>query len=58
MNQLSLFARSKQYLAPGAVHVSDWLFPKEQRQLLDLCRSWAKPPSGLYTPKMLDGEML
>lgn len=58
MNQLSLFARPKQELAPGAVHIPDWLSLEEQRQLLDLCREWARPPSGLYTPKMLDGTPL
>lgn len=57
MNQLSLFARPKQCLAPGAVHVPDWLSLQEQRPL-DLCRSWARPPSGLYTPRMPDGKPL
>lgn len=58
MNQLSLFARSKQELAPGAVHLPDWLSLQEQRQLLHLCREWARPPSGLYTPRMPDGKPL
>lgn len=58
MNQLSMFARPKQELAPGAVHIPDWLSLQEQRQLLDLCREWAKPPSGLYTPRMPDGKPL
>lgn len=58
MNQLSLFARPKQHLVPGAVHIPDWLSLEEQRQLLDLCRSWAAQPSGLYTPRMLSGKPL
>lgn len=58
MNQLSLFARQKQCLAPGAVHVPDWLSLQEQRQLLDLCREWARPPSGIYTPRMPDCKPL
>lgn len=58
MNQLSLLARLKQYLAPGAVHIPDWLSQEEQRQLLNLCREWAKPPAGLHTPKMPDGQPL
>jgi alkylated DNA repair protein (DNA oxidative demethylase) len=31
---------------------------EEQRQLLSLCRKWAKQPAGLYTPKMLNGAPL
>lgn len=58
MNQLSLFARQKQYLAPGAVHVPNWLSLEEQQHLLELCREWARPTAGLYTPKMLDGQPL
>jgi hypothetical protein len=58
MNQLSLLPRQKQDLAPGAVHIPDWLSLEEQQQLLNLCREWAKPPAGLYTPKMLDGTLL
>lgn len=58
MNQLSLFARPKQHLAPGAVHIPDWLSLEEQGQLLDLCREWATQPSGLYTPRMPSGQSL
>lgn len=54
----SLFPRTIQQLAPGAIHVPDWLCLQEQQQLLALCREWAKPPAGLYTPKMLDGKPL
>lgn len=58
MTQLSLFARPKQHLVPGAVHIPDWLSLEEQRQLLDQCREWATQPAGLYTPRMLDGTPL
>lgn len=58
MNQLSLLPKTKQYLTPGAVHIPDWLSLDEQRQLLHRCREWAKPPAGLYTPRMLDGKPL
>lgn len=58
MNQLSLFPRTKQYLAPSAVHIPDWLPMESQRQLVNRCREWAKQPAGLYTPKMLDGQPL
>lgn len=58
MHQTSLFSRATQQPRPGAIHVPDWLTLEEQQQLLSLCREWAKPPTGLYTPKMLDGKAL
>lgn len=58
MQQTSLFPRAKQQLAPGAIHVPDWLCLNEQQQLLSQCRKWAKPPAGLYTPRMPDGKAL
>ena len=58
MSQLSLFTRKMQQLAPGAVHVPNWLSLEAQQELLELCREWARPPAGLYTPKMLDGQPL
>ncbi|MBA2750586.1 MAG: alpha-ketoglutarate-dependent dioxygenase AlkB [Tatlockia sp.] len=58
MQQTSLFSRTIQQLAPGAIHVPNWLSLEEQQQLLEQCREWAKPPAGLYTPKMLDGKPL
>ncbi|MFI8219213.1 alpha-ketoglutarate-dependent dioxygenase AlkB family protein [Streptomyces sp. NPDC085932] len=42
-----LFPRSRGEIAPGAVHVPDWLDAEEQRSLLDACRVWARPPAGL-----------
>ncbi|MGW2823840.1 alpha-ketoglutarate-dependent dioxygenase AlkB family protein [Streptomyces sp. NPDC001443] len=44
-----LFPRDRTDLAPGAVHVPDWLDAREQRQLLEACREWARPPAGLRT---------
>lgn len=58
MQQTSLFPRAKQQPRPGAIHVPDWLCLDEQQQLLHQCREWAKPPAGLYTPKMPDGKPL
>ncbi|SDJ38929.1 alpha-ketoglutarate-dependent dioxygenase AlkB family protein [Streptomyces indicus] len=42
-----LFPRDRTEVAPGAVHVPDWLGPGEQRQLVEHCRTWARPPAGL-----------
>ncbi|MGV9251916.1 alpha-ketoglutarate-dependent dioxygenase AlkB family protein [Streptomyces sp. NPDC003697] len=42
-----LFPRPRTQVAPGAVHVPDWLEPRGQRELLAACREWARPPAGL-----------
>ncbi|MGW3108113.1 alpha-ketoglutarate-dependent dioxygenase AlkB family protein [Streptomyces sp. NPDC001100] len=44
-----LFPRARTEIAPGAVHVPDWLDPARQRDLLAACREWARPPAGLRT---------
>ena len=44
-----LFPRTRTEIAPGAVHIPDWLAPDRQRDLLTACREWARPPSGLRT---------
>ncbi len=44
-----LFPRARTEIAPGAVHVPDWLDADRQRQLLEACRAWARPPAGLRT---------
>ncbi|MGX9885698.1 alpha-ketoglutarate-dependent dioxygenase AlkB family protein [Streptomyces sp. NPDC002276] len=44
-----LFPRARTEIAPGAVHVPDWLDPARQRDLLTACRDWARPPAGLRT---------
>ncbi|MDF3299309.1 alpha-ketoglutarate-dependent dioxygenase AlkB family protein [Streptomyces tropicalis] len=44
-----LFPRPRRRVAPGAVHVPDWLDARRQRELLTACRVWARPPAGLRT---------
>lgn len=44
-----LFPRARAQIAPGAVHVPHWLAPDRQRELLEACREWARPPAGLRT---------
>ncbi|MFF1556622.1 alpha-ketoglutarate-dependent dioxygenase AlkB family protein [Streptomyces sp. NPDC058279] len=44
-----LFPRERTEIAPGAVHVPDWLDRRRQRELLAACRAWARPPAGLRT---------
>ncbi|AOR35927.1 DNA repair protein [Streptomyces fodineus] len=50
-----LFPRERAQVAPGAVHVPDWLAPEAQRELLAACRDWARPPAGLRTVRTPGG---
>ncbi|MFE5030735.1 alpha-ketoglutarate-dependent dioxygenase AlkB family protein [Streptomyces sp. NPDC056683] len=50
-----LFPRARARIAPGAVHVPDWLDPERQRALFAACRDWARPPAGLRTVRTPGG---
>ncbi|MCF1592860.1 alpha-ketoglutarate-dependent dioxygenase AlkB family protein [Streptomyces muensis] len=50
-----LFPRERTQVAPGAVHVPDWLDPGRRRELLEACREWARPPAGLRTVRTPGG---
>ncbi|MFI9612776.1 alpha-ketoglutarate-dependent dioxygenase AlkB family protein [Streptomyces sp. NPDC052023] len=50
-----LFPRERTEIAPGAVHVPDWLDGDGQRELLRACREWARPPAGLRTVRTPGG---
>ncbi|MFG3014997.1 alpha-ketoglutarate-dependent dioxygenase AlkB family protein [Streptomyces cinerochromogenes] len=50
-----LFGRERAEVAPGAVHVPDWLDGERQRALLTACRDWARPPAGLRTVRTPGG---
>ncbi|OEJ30792.1 alpha-ketoglutarate-dependent dioxygenase AlkB family protein [Streptomyces subrutilus] len=50
-----LFPRERTVIAPGAVHVPDWLGAVRQRELLAACRTWARPPAGLRTVRTPGG---
>ncbi|MFD8227950.1 alpha-ketoglutarate-dependent dioxygenase AlkB family protein [Streptomyces massasporeus] len=50
-----LFPRARTQVAPGAVHLPDWLGAERQRALLDACRDWARPPAGLRTVRTPGG---
>ncbi|QNE75615.1 alpha-ketoglutarate-dependent dioxygenase AlkB [Streptomyces finlayi] len=39
-----LFPRPRTVVAPGAVHVPDWLSAERQRELVQACREWARGP--------------
>ncbi|MEV0224319.1 alpha-ketoglutarate-dependent dioxygenase AlkB [Streptomyces sp. NPDC050704] len=50
-----LFPRVRTEIAPGAVHLPDWLTPDRQRELIGACRDWARPPAGLRTVRTPGG---
>ncbi|MEI5100847.1 alpha-ketoglutarate-dependent dioxygenase AlkB [Streptomyces sp. PmtG] len=50
-----LFPRERREVAPGAVHVPDWLAADRQRELVAACRGWARPPAGLRTVQLPGG---
>ncbi|MGI5472001.1 alpha-ketoglutarate-dependent dioxygenase AlkB family protein [Streptomyces sp. CA-132043] len=53
-----VFPRERTEVAPGAVHVPDWLDAAEQRELLTACRDWARPPAGLRTVRTPGGGVM
>ncbi|MFJ4790234.1 alpha-ketoglutarate-dependent dioxygenase AlkB family protein [Streptomyces sp. NPDC088794] len=55
MDEAELFPRERTEIAPGAVHVPDWLDPRRQRELVEKCRTWARPPAGLRTVRTPGG---
>lgn len=53
-----LFPRERTVIAPGAVHVPDWLGARRQGELLAVCRAWARPPAGLRTVRTPGGGVM
>lgn len=53
--EAELFPRARARVAPGAVHVPDWLDADAQAGLLAACREWARPPAGLRTVRTPGG---
>lgn len=50
-----LFARERRVLAPGAVHVPDWLDLDQQRRLVVACREWASEGPGIRAATLPNG---
>jgi alkylated DNA repair protein (DNA oxidative demethylase) len=48
---------SPREVAPGAVHVPAWLAIDEQRQLVEACRRWARPPAPLHPIRTPGGDV-
>jgi alkylated DNA repair protein (DNA oxidative demethylase) len=58
MQANELFPRTARALAPGALHVPDWLDLTAQAELVERCRAWSRDPAGLRRPRMPDGTPL
>jgi alkylated DNA repair protein (DNA oxidative demethylase) len=54
----SLFPRVGAEVAPGAIHVPDWLTIDEQRELVAACRAWARAPAPLRAPRLPSGATM
>lgn len=54
----SLIPRTRAEVAPGAVHVPDWLPLERQRELVDACRSWARGPAPLRRTRLPNGGVM
>lgn len=50
-----LFPRERRTLAPGAVHVPDWLSIDQQRRLVVACRDWASEGPGIRAATLPNG---
>jgi len=51
-------ARARREMAPGAVHVPDWLSHDEQVALIHACREWAKPPAPMRATRLPNGGVM
>ena len=54
----SLLPRPRSEIAPGAVHVPDWLSMDEQRELVAACRRWARPPAPMHHTRTPGGGVM
>ncbi|GLZ47780.1 alkylated DNA repair protein [Actinomycetospora sp. NBRC 106375] len=53
-----LLPRERRELAPGAVHVPDWLGRDRQRSLVDACRRWAVEGPGIRAATLPNGARM
>lgn len=53
-----LVPRERREIAPGAVHVPDWLSLDRQRELVDACRQWAAGPAPMRHVKLPAGHQM
>ncbi|WP_406093681.1 alpha-ketoglutarate-dependent dioxygenase AlkB family protein [Streptomyces sp. NBC_01013] len=53
-----LFPRPRAVVAPGAVHVPEWLSVAQQRELVAACREWARGPVPLRHTSLPGGGVM
>lgn len=53
-----LFPRPRVVVAPGAVHVPEWLSAEQQRELVVACRGWARGPVPLRHTALPGGGVM
>jgi alkylated DNA repair protein (DNA oxidative demethylase) len=54
----ALLPRERREIAPGAVHVPDWLSLDQQRELVEACRAWATGPAPRRHVKLPTGHQM
>lgn len=54
----TLLPREPAVVAPGAVHVPDWLGLERQRELIAACREWAAGPVPMRHTRMPNGSRM
>ena len=54
----SLIPRDRTQIAPGAVHIPDWLSLEQQRELVAQCRAWASGPVPIRHTKLPGGGVM
>lgn len=54
----ALIPRQRTTIAPGAVHVPDWLGLEQQRELVEACRTWAHDPVPIRHTKLPGGGVM
>ncbi|MFJ6214924.1 alpha-ketoglutarate-dependent dioxygenase AlkB family protein [Streptomyces sp. NPDC092296] len=54
----ALLPRPRRQLAPGAVHLPDWLTLEQQRELVRACRRWATGPVPLRHTRLPRGGVM
>ncbi|MBB6434872.1 alpha-ketoglutarate-dependent dioxygenase AlkB family protein [Streptomyces candidus] len=53
-----LFSLPREEVAPGAVHVPGWLSAEQQRELVVVCREWARGPVPIRRTKLPGGGVM
>jgi len=52
------FARQRTEIAPGAVHLPDWLDVEQQISLIQACRQWATGPAPMRHTRLANGAVM